>query len=369
MVKTAPTKEQHEILLKTMHKFNEACNDIATTAFEKRCANKIDLQKVVYYPIRERYGLSSQMTIRAIAKVIEAYKRDKSIKPTFRPDGAMVYDQRIISWKSADTVSILTLEGRIIVPVVFGHYQTANLDRVRGQVDLIYRDGVFYLCVIVDVPEADMIKPVGVLGVDLGIVNLATDSDGVTFSGEAIDRAQKRCDTIKAALQKCGTKSAKRHLKKIGRREARFRRDVNHCISKKIVAKAKDTASIISLEKLKGIRKRITVRRAQRRRQHSWGFYQLKEFIIYKAAVAGVPVVGIDPAYTSQECPICHHIARSNRPNRDSFVCGLCGFSGHADHIAAMNIAARVTVNLPIVAGFIAHRDPPQLQTPSVRVG
>lgn len=354
IVKTNPTKDQHDLLLKTMHRFNEACNDIAATAFEKRCTNKIDLQKVVYYPIRERYGLSSQMTIRAIAKVVEAYKRDKSIKPTFRRDGAIVYDQRILSWKSLDRVSILTIEGRIVVPVVFGHYQTANLGRVRGQVDLIYRDGVFYLGVIVDVPEADMIKPVGVLGVDLGIVNLATDSDGVTFSGETIDRAQKRYDTIKATLQKCGTKSAKRHLKKIGKKESRFRRDVNHCISKKIVVKAKDTASIIALEELKGIRKRITVRRVQRRRQHSWGFYQLKEFIIYKAAVTGIPVVGIDPAYTSQECPICHHIARSNRPNRGSFVCGLCSFSGPADHIAAMNIAARVTVNLPIVAGFIA---------------
>lgn len=361
IVKTNPTKEQHDILLKTLHRFNEACNDIAATAFEKRCANKIELQKVVYYPIRERYGLSSQMTVRAIAKVVEAYKRNKSIKPTFRLDGAMVYDQRILSWKSADQVSILTLEGRIIVPVVFGHYQTAKFDRVRGQVDLIYRGGVFYLGVIVDVTEADMIKPIGVLGIDLGIVNLATDSDGVIFSGKAIDNAQKRYDTIKAALQKCGTKSAKRHLKKIGKKESRFRRDVNHCISKELVAKAKDTASIISLEKLKGIRKRITVRRAQRRRQHSWGFYQLKEFILYKAIIAGVPVVEIDPAYTSQECPVCHHIARSNRPTRDSFVCGLCG---HADHIAAMNIAARVAVNLPIVSGFIAHRDSPQVQAP-----
>ena len=355
MVKVNTDKEQHEKLLRTMHRFNDACNDIANTAYKNKCANKVKLQKIVYYPIREQYRLSAQMTVRAISKVVEAYKRDKKIKPTFRPDGAMVYDQRILSWKGIDRVSILTLDGRIELPIVFGQYQAARLNRIRGQVDLIYRDKTFYLAVVVDVPEEEMIKPIGVLGVDMGIVNIAVDSDGDTYSGEAIDKAQKRYDIIKASLQKCGTKSAKRHLKKIGKKESRFRRDVNHCISKKIVAKAKDTASMISLENLKGIRKRITVRRAQRRRQHSWGFYQLKQFILYKAAVAGIPVVEIDPAYTSQECPVCHHIARSNRPTRDSFVCELCGFSGLADHIAAINIAARAAVNLPIVSRYIEH--------------
>jgi len=104
------------------------------------------------------------------------------------------------------------------------------------------------------------------------------------------------------------------------------------------------------LEDLSGIRKRITVPKAQRRKQHSWGFYQLRQFIDYKAAIAGVPVIYIDPAYTSQECPICHHTSRSNRPTRDKFSCVCCGFSGPADTIAATNIAARVAVNLPIVA-------------------
>ena len=355
MVKVNADKEQHEKLLRTMHRFNDACNNIANIAYKNKCANKFKLQKIVYYPIREQYGLSAQMTVRAISKVVEAYKRDKKIKPTFRQDGAMVYDQRILSWKGIDRVSILTLDGRIKLPIVFGQYQAARLHRIRGQVDLIYRDGTFYLGVIVDVPEADMIKPVGVLGVDMGIVNIAVDSDGVTYSGKEMDRVRERIESLKADLQKCGTKSAKRHLKKISGREARFRRNMNHCISKELVAKAKDTQSIIALEELGGIRNGTTVRKSQRRRQHSWGFYQLRQFIEYKAALVGVPVVGIDPAYTSQECPICHHISRANRPNRDTFRCELCGFSGLADHIAAINIAARAAVNLPIVSKYIEH--------------
>jgi len=97
-IKLAPDQQQHQALLKTMHTFNKACNDIAETVFKHQCANKINLQKLVYYDIRERYGLSAQMTIRAIAKVVEAYKCDKRIKPVFKLSGAMIYDQRILSW-------------------------------------------------------------------------------------------------------------------------------------------------------------------------------------------------------------------------------------------------------------------------------
>ncbi len=341
-VKVNANKEQHEKLLCTIHRFNDACNDIATTAYEKKCANKVKLQKIVYYDIRERYGLSAQMTVRAISKVVEAYKRNKKIKPIFKQDGAMVYDQRILSWKGIDRVSILTLDGRLKLPIVFGQYQAMRLNRIRGQADLIYRDKTFYLAVVVDVPEEEMIKPVGVLGVDMGIVNIAVDSDGDTYSGKEMDNVREKTEVLKADLQKCGTKSAKRHLRKTSGREARFRRNMNHCISKELIAKAKDTQSIIALEELSGIKTGTTVKKSQRSRHHSWGFYQLRQFIEYKATIAGIPVVGINPAYTSQECPICHHISKNNRPDRDTFKCELCDFFGHADHIAAINISARV---------------------------
>ena len=353
-VKLEPTQEQAQAIHETMHQFNAACNFVADKAFELHTANKIELQKIVYYPIREQFGLSAQMAVRAIAKTCEAYKRDKSIKPTFDPRGAVVYDQRLMSWKGLDLVSLLTLEGRIRVPVVICEYHAPRFDRIRGQADLIFERGLFYLCVVVEVPESPMIVPTGVIGVDLGIKNIAVDSTGEEFSGNAIENVRTKIDTLKSDLQSCGTMSAKKHLKKLSGREARFRRDVNHNISKKLVAKAKDTSSVIALEDLQGIRKRMTVSKAQRRKQHSWGFYQLRQFIEYKAAVAGVGVVYINPAYTSQECPICHHISRSNRPTRDSFSCVCCGFSGPADTIAARNIAARVAVNLPIVARFFA---------------
>ncbi len=354
-VKLETTPEQSQALLDTMHQFNAACNYVARYAFEMHTANKIELQKVVYHQVRENFGISSQMAVRAISKASEAYKRDKSVKPSFRSDGAVIYDQRIMSWKGLDRVSILTLQGRIKLPVLVCGYHAPRMDRIRGQADLIYHKGSFYLCVVVDAPESPTIKPVDVIGVDLGIKNIAVDSTGETFSGEKIEKVRSKLDNLKANLQSKGSKSAKRHLKKLSGHEARFKRDTNHCISKKLVMKAIDTSSLIVLEDLQGIRERTTVRtKAQRHRHSSWSFDQLRQFIDYKAAIAGVPVVYINPAYTSQECPICHHISKSNRPTRDDFLCICCSFSGPADIVAARNIAARVSVNMPIVARFFA---------------
>ncbi|WP_287491241.1 transposase, partial [Methanothrix sp.] len=232
MVKLDPSPEQHKMLCETMKRFNEACNRIAETVFAMHSANKVEIHKTVYYPVREHFGLSSQLTIRAISKVCEAYKRDKSIKPEFHLDGAIVYDQRILSWKGLEKVSLITLQGRQAIPIRFGEYQKARLDRIRGQADLILVNGIFYLCVVVEVDEETPYDPKGTLGVDLGIKYLAVDSDGEVHSGEQINQTRERLDSLKARLQSKGTKSAKRHLKKLSGRTARFSRDVNHCISK-----------------------------------------------------------------------------------------------------------------------------------------
>lgn len=370
LVKLNTSKEQFDALLQTMRTFNQACNFVAAVAFKFRTANKIKLQQLVYHDIREEFGLSAQMAIRVIAKVCEVYKRDKSTMPRFDLNGAIVYDQRILSWKGIECVSVLTLKGRIKVPVLIGDYQKPYMDKIRGQVDLLLRNGVFYLAVVAEVPEPPKFSPAGVLGVDLGIVNLATDSDGIVYKGDKVDKAMRRYEILRAKLQKCGTKSAKRHLKKLSGKEKKFRRNINHVISKSLVAKAKGTGRAIALEDLKGIRDRTTVHKAQRRRHNSWGFRQLARFIEYKAALAGVPVVFVSAKDTSRTCPVCGYIDRKNRPNRDSFRCVQCGFAGPADHVAALNIAARAAVNQPIVSGdCLYHFGSPQGQAPSFREG
>ncbi|MFH1260302.1 MAG: transposase [Candidatus Micrarchaeota archaeon] len=353
MIKLAPTETQHEILLETMERFNEACNCITGKAFELKTANKIRLQQCVYQNIRKDFGLSAQLTIRAISKVCEAYKRNKKIQPFFKPHGAVVYDQRILSFKGLDKVSILTLQGRQIIPIKIGTYQEARLDRIVRQTDLIYRNGIFYLAAIVDAPEPPVNNPDEFIGVDLGIKNIAFDSDGVQYSGNKVNALRKRHAKLRAKLQSKQTESANRLLKKRKRKEARFAKDVNHVISKKIVEKAKDTGRGIALENLTGIRSRTVVRKKQRRQHNSWGFYQLRQFIEYKAKIAGVLVSLVDPRNTSRTCPICGCIDKRNRKSQFNFSCITCGFSSIADYIAAINIGRRAAVNLPYAVSQI----------------
>jgi putative transposase len=126
LLKLAPTTEQHQALLDTMYAFNEAANYVAHVAFAEKTANKFALQKIVYGELRTTYKLAAQLAIRCISKASEAYKRDKSIQPHFRPEGAVVYDERVMSFKGLLSVSLLTLHGRVLVPFQVGGYQRAG---------------------------------------------------------------------------------------------------------------------------------------------------------------------------------------------------------------------------------------------------
>jgi IS605 OrfB family transposase len=251
-------------------------------------------------------------------------------------------------------VSIWTVGGRETIPFVCGERAYELLQSQRGESDLCLIDGTFYLFAAceVETPEPDDVEEF--LGVDMGIKNVAVDSDGERHSGTHLNNLRKRYHKLHSRLQSKGTKSAKRLLKKRRRKEYRMQRNVNHVISKRVVEKAKGTGRGIALEELAGIRGRVKVRKAQRRQHHAWSFHDLRQKIEYKAALAGVPVVAIDPAYTSQTCPACSHVSRSNRPDQSTFCCVACGFSGHADTVAARNISRRAAVNQPHAAGLTA---------------
>jgi putative transposase len=343
------------LLLRTIETINRACDAIAEVAFRERAQRRTQLHHLTYSMVRTKFSLSSQMAVRAIAKVLGAYKRDRTKKPTFRRRGAVPYDPRIMSWKgdNRNRVSLLTLDGRHEFQVRWSEYGQRAVagGKLRGEADLVYRDGVFYLALVVDSRDAPCYRPMGALGVDLGVVNIAADSDGAIYTSESVDRVRTRIDRLRAHLQSAGTRSARRHLKALGQREGRFRRQTNHCISKSIVARAEGTKRAVALEDLGGIRERTTVQRSQRRRHLSWSFRQLRSFVEYKAAAKGVPVVLVDPRNTSRTCPSCGTVDKKNRPTRDQFRCVSCGLAGPADRIAATNIAARAGVDRPIVAG------------------
>jgi IS605 OrfB family transposase len=349
-LKLNPTEDQFAILKQTLEITNQACNYISEIAFENKAFNQFSLQKIVYYEVKNKFKLSAQMTVRSIAKVSDSYKVDKKSLHKFKSYSAQPYDDRIFRLMKDDIVSIWTLEGRQKIPFQCGDYQRRLIENQHGEVDLMFIRGSFYIAIVCDVDENDMINPEDVLGIDLGIVNLAVSSEGKIYSGGKVDEYRRKISHRRKNLQKKGTKSAKRKLKKISGKQLRYQKDINHCISKAIVADAKRLSCAIALENLKGIRNRIKARKRERARLHNWAFYKLREFINYKAKLIGIPVIFVNPKNTSKECPICHHIEKSNRESQIKFACKSCGFSHLADFIASLNIRDRALVNVPMVS-------------------
>jgi putative transposase len=370
-VRILPTQEQAAALRATLGTCNEAASWLSAVMHAAHVRRKHDGQKRFYTELKQRFGLSAQPAIRVIGKVAEAYaelranieagnygppgsEKRKKVQDTpvrFRADAAQPFDARCLSWQIPDqvgarqaTVSIWTTAGRCKGVRVLAAPSDLVMLRTRpiGETDLICRDGKWFLYATIEAPGDPQADPVnGFLGVDLGIVNIATSSDGDQAAGARLNRSRKRQQRLRARLQAKKTSSARRLLKRRRRKEARFAADVNHRISKRIVAEAQRTGRGIAVEQLGGIRARVRLRKPQRAALHSWAFAQLSGFIAYKAKAAGVAFVDVDPAYTSQTCHACGWVDKRNRRSQAEFECGRCGFVGHADHNAAINIAAR----------------------------
>jgi putative transposase len=388
---------QLDVLARTLIACNETANLVSAVAHTQRVYRSRDLRAITYAQARHHAGLGSQVAQSCIRKVADAYTTLKANlrngrygKPgsarrvkveaspiRFRSLAAQPFDDRCLSWthdtdsRTGGTVSIWTVDGRLKnLPFTGSPAQVALLRaHRRGETDLVIRrrrGGTLtaYLIATIDLPDqpvhtgAHLQTADGWIGVDLGVENIAVTSDRpmarelmATYGANAPDgragrgsvknrRARNR--ELRQKLQKKNTKSTKRLLRKRARREARFATDVNHQISKRIVAEAERTGRGIAVEELTGIRERVRLRKPQRAIHASWAFAQLGAFLTYKAARAGVPLVQVDPAYTSQRCTHCGHIDKSNRTSQAEFVCRVCGFTAeHADILGADNIALR----------------------------
>ncbi|TDO46180.1 IS605 OrfB family transposase [Kribbella sp. VKM Ac-2527] len=362
-VKLIPDAAQAPALEATLRTVNDRANWVSGVAFERGVPREYELRKHTYAELKVA-GLGAQAAQHTIKKVRDAYTtlqaniragnlgkpgsrrraRAESRPIVFRPDAAHPYDDRCLSWQyDAQTVSIWTVAGRLKnLRFACSADQLKTLREYRqGESDLLERGGVFFLIAVCEVPEAEQYTPEGFVGVDLGIVNIATTSTGYRAAGRGLNRHRKRQLELRKKLQAKHTKSAKRRLKNRRRKERRHAANVNHIIAKQIVTEAERTSSGIALEDLGGIRQRVRLRKPQRVTLHSWAFHQLGAFIEYKARRAGVPLEYVDPAYTSQECAECHHIDKKNRATQALFICRACGVVAHADRNASRNIAAR----------------------------
>lgn len=333
--------EQSSVLFETLNRFASACNDILQVSIENKTTNKVRLQHLCYYQIKEQYGLVANLVIRAIARVAEASKKKrKGKKPRIFKPTSMNLDARTFSFiEKREQVSISTIGGRLKLNLLIGNFQRGLLvDQKPTSATLHYNRCTkeFYINFAVNREVPFPPNNGKAIGVDRGIYNLATTSNGLKFSGRQAMHMRKHYSKLRQSLQKKGTKGAKRLLKRLSGKEQRVMRDINHRISKVIVQNC-NPGNVIVMEDLKYIRDRIRVARKQRQIQHSWAFGQLGDFVEYKANEKGVVVAYVDPRHTSQRCPICGHISKNNR-HKHLFRCKSCGYTANADINAAVNI-------------------------------
>jgi IS605 OrfB family transposase len=327
-------------LLATLESANAAANTISEIAWKSGTFGQYALHKECYHALRASTDLAAQLIVRVIAKVADAYKLDRERQRRFRPHGSIAYDDRILRY-GEDRVSLWTVAGRLAIPFVCGDRERRLLACRQGESDLVYRRGTFYLFATVNYEEPAEGPVEDVIGVDLGIVNIAVDSDGERHSGALVNSLRHRHRRLRAKLSRKFTASARRLYNRRKRKERRFASHVNHRISKRLVAAAQRTKRAVALEDLGGIRDRVRARKPQRATLSSWSFAQLREFIEYKARMAGVRVVFVDPRNSSRTCPVCGHCEQANRVSQDRFLCKQCNLAGLPDFFAALVLRDR----------------------------
>jgi putative transposase len=356
-VKLITTQAQADALHKVMFAYNDACNCVSRYAYKHQVFNNFSLHHVLYSQIRTKFNLPSQLAISTLSKVADAYKTEitKAAKEEreislcrFKKHSAVCYDSRILTYGKDNVVSIKTLEKRIKLPTAI--YSPEAIPKFKGEADLIYSRGKFYVAQTIQATPEPKKTINDYLGIDLGMVQIATDSDGESYSGTVIKKKRQKYTLHRQHLKMRKTKNSRRRLKKIGDKECRFRKDVNHVISKSIVTKAERTSRGIALENLVQFFDKTRVRKASRADRSSWSFFQLRTFLAYKSALKGLPVVLVNPAYTSQRCSVCSHTGKDNRKSQDKFLCVACGHAENADFNASKNIRYWAAVNQPIAA-------------------
>ena len=381
-VKLHPTQEQFAALRATQLAYRDSLNLVSQYAFEHgKMSNKVKLQEGTYDEIRARFHLPSQMAcsvprqvgatyktlwtkvkqnavLRQVGKTKKRYKgldkAPKYVSPTLTYQYGKDY-----SFKKEQQVSILTLEGRVMVPYsgYDKHVALVQKGAQIGAAKLWYDQPKkrFYLLVTLEVETADPppTTHTHVVGVDVGLRYLAvtsTTQGACTFqSGKRVRAKASHYARLRKRLQKKGTRSATRRLVVISGRERRLKQDANHVVSRQIVDQHPN--SIIGLENLTDIRERTrrhTGKKATKKQRRAnatyskWSWASLHAMIAYKSLLHESMAIKVDANYTSQACPVCGHTCKENRSNKGLlFVCQSCHYTLHADLVGARNIALR----------------------------
>lgn len=334
-----------DALIQTFLAYNRAFEVCAEWGYQNKKFNKVLNHHATYEQIRKEIPeLPSALLQGARDCACEALKATKcKCLPVRKQFSAMRYNQRVVTVnliKGIATISSVLgrVKAQFKLPVVYERYLNWKLKSSTLQYHKQTKE--FYLLVQVESEDHPELDEVSILGIDRGVSNIAVCSDGQFFEASQIKNVRCKYRRLRAKLQSKGTKSARRLLKWMSGKERRFQTDVNHCISKSIVNKPE---TVFVLEDLSGIRpnkKEGTSRGKQNFWLSNWSFFQLEQFIEYKAESLGKVMLKIDPAYTSQECSKCGEVNKNSRSGL-RYKCKNCGFELNSDLNAARNIANR----------------------------
>lgn len=338
--KLSTVPQTEEALDETSYFFASACNYVLKIAIEEKTQNAIKLHHLCYAKIRELFGLSANLAVRAIRRVAASITRLKGSRkaPKLFEPKSIDYDARIFSFQeSSETVSLTTKKGRIKLPTILGEHQRKALKgKNPTSATVVKKGGTWYIHIVVE-KDVVLCADNGIMGIDLGITNIAATSTDCKIEGKCRQQFKAKRASIRASLQSKGTRGARKILKKIAGYENRRIRYENHVLSKQLVEEAKrHNCGTIRMEQLKDIRNRTkTWNKHLNRKVAGWTFHQLQQFVTYKAAEFGIAVELVNPAYTSQTC---HRCLKLGSRNGEWFNCLTCGES-HADINAACVIS------------------------------
>jgi IS605 OrfB family transposase len=381
-LKLNTTSEQFAQLRATQLAYRDSLNFVSQYAFEHgKMSNAVGLQDGTYDDIRARFHLPSQMACSVPRQVGATYKglwtkvkknaedrksgrtkkrykgldqASKYVSPTLTYQYKKDY-----SFKTDTHLSVLTLDGRVIVPYTGYNAHVALIQRGAhiGAAKLWYDKPKkqFYLLVSLEIetPDPTPETHTGIAGVDVGVRYLAvtatTRGDRSFHTGKKVVPKANHYARLRKRLQRKGTRSATRRLVVISGRERRLKADANHAVSKRIVTRHPN--SLIGLESLTDIRdrtKRKKGKRASKKQRKAnatysqWSFAELQSMIAYKALMHGSMAIKVDANYTSKACPMCGHTCDANRPHKGlMFICQKCHYALHADLVGARNITMR----------------------------
>ena len=327
--------------------------------------NKSNLHKLTYKKLRMAYPFFPSgllQTVRDVAS--EQLKRNKLKRSNFKQFTSLRLDKRNLRINlEHKLISISSINGRLKFNFKF-HKQ---LDKYREWKaiagTLSYRKNRLFLNIIVEkeTPKINLGSiniEKDLLGIDRGINNILVCSNNQFFNSKHLKKIKGKYQYLKKILQKVGTKSAKRKLKKLSGTETRFVSDTNHRLSKLL---AESDFKVFVLENLKDMKKKKNGRKFNKK-LGGWSFKQFENYLTYKLEEKNKLLILVNPKYTSQACSKCGYKDKSNR-KWNNFKCKICGYELHSDLNASFNIAqlgksflSRLPVNQPIVATQVSYK-------------